>query len=247
MDLWTTLRVAHRVHSHHNHRSQEHNVNPVRHVVGQNCQPCSRLHKSRARPVRRARIGERPVQAAPPSAAALARSGRRTGATRCVATAGSGNAPRRRLFSPPRACDNVDQQVPVLVLLRPVAGGEDGGGVHLLDDRRAGEGGGGGEAGAGVDGGRVPCGGEADRAAGGLGVGEGGGAGGGVEEDGEDDVRGRWEIWAGGSTESASWAPRELEGDWLSGMNGGPVGAFMPLGWYPAISHFSQWFGGAAA
>ena len=44
MDLWTTLRVAHRVHSRHSHSRREHRENCVTHVVGQNCHPCPRLH-----------------------------------------------------------------------------------------------------------------------------------------------------------------------------------------------------------
>ena len=59
MDLWTTLRVAHRVHSRHNHsRPREHRENCVTHVVGQKCYPCPRLHKTR-QPGRRARITSR--------------------------------------------------------------------------------------------------------------------------------------------------------------------------------------------
>src|SRR4030088_383515 len=42
VDLWTTLRVAHRVHRRNNNRP-ERNENCVTHVVGQNCYLCRRL------------------------------------------------------------------------------------------------------------------------------------------------------------------------------------------------------------
>ena len=44
MDLWTTQRVAHRVHSRNNNSRPEHRENCVTHVVGQKCHPCPRLH-----------------------------------------------------------------------------------------------------------------------------------------------------------------------------------------------------------
>src|ERR1700688_920013 len=46
VDLWTTLRVAHRVHSLNNNRP-ERNENCVTHVVGLNCYLCPRLLTSR--------------------------------------------------------------------------------------------------------------------------------------------------------------------------------------------------------
>ena len=44
MDLWTTQRVAHRVHSRNSHSRPEHRENCVTHVVGQKCHRCRRLH-----------------------------------------------------------------------------------------------------------------------------------------------------------------------------------------------------------
>src|SRR6185437_8219636 len=43
VDLWTTLRVAHRVHRFGSPNRPERNENCVTHVVGQTCHLCSRL------------------------------------------------------------------------------------------------------------------------------------------------------------------------------------------------------------
>ena len=97
-------------------------------------------------------------------------------------------SPNARKACPKSTVCDLDQEVSVGVLREPVAGREDGGGVHLLEDGGAGEGGGGRQVVAAVDGGVVPGVGEADGAGGGAGFGEGGAAGGGVEEE----ARGRW-------------------------------------------------------
>ena len=58
MGLWTTQGVAHRAHSPSGSSRPEHRENCVRHVIGQNCQSCSRLHITRP-PGRRVRITSR--------------------------------------------------------------------------------------------------------------------------------------------------------------------------------------------